>query len=992
MKLQNSFRISRLFMGWLLFFIVLFFSACENFMKGAGTKEQLDELIKAANSGEDFTIISKSPEYSSSGVYRDSSIEIQFSAPVNQSTFSYEILIGGQDVSSINYLEPVFSEDGRIVRIRANSDDLINLEGNSSKDVTVKLSDKLRSEKGSFLKAALLSWTFRVNNSTEDVPPLFASINLNNGAGEINFTEKSFFAANGSIAWDDADFNTNHANKIHISGIAFDAGSGVDFITIKETRLRDTKNDIVNDKTIVSNPIFLESDSDGNVALDLDYKFELVNNEYKDGLVKLEIQLTDKCGNVSEVKTFYAIKDTFFSLQDLAISNIPKDIRGDSYRIDNASLDFWKNFYWEYDQSDVWYTIGNKAFVSKPEKYSYEFEYITDLNNEATATKYEVTETITDAQNGIKKCMANGINFTSEKVSYIRVTAYDEAGAKTSEIRRVPGKPRVLSYTFYEDEPSRLQYIYTYVDKGTGFEDLRNFPFIVVKDASGKETLSQTGSYPYDLQAGEYSLGSTLAFSEVYYQKDLNINQAKSYSDIISGPMTFFTFTEKPVVNFNKPIFTSVESGMDSIDSGTYWATVYFNPNNTNDQISYFVSAGGDKLIPPEDVAMGKTTIHVPYHYYTASSPSYTVKIRASYNGTNLVSDDSGSIICETNNSVPYTFDEGFADLYGINCSYLDYVSFRNRLYTPPDEDDHEHTVQYFWTRAFSQAVEIYTKDNVKSSFPSRIQKLDSTFTPRIPVCGLEDGNYIIYTQVSSNEDDPLDAQSPNSLLTMGIMHIATLDNKITISNITKDENRYKFNYNISGNLNFDQIKLYYKSAKGELNVIPAHFDIEDLSGEESIWDTTGAFYKFYIYACNLIPGSSASATWTGEYRSNNSIEINHVTYACKDEAFSAPVYVYLGEVLTSYTLSNLVDNNGRVSIITNMPCFVHTLCSYYDYGTDIDQWERRGMQTQFALMDASKNYKIDTSDASGINKGDYYTVIAYFADGTILQSNVYRK
>ena len=238
MKLPNSFRISRLFIGGgLLFFIVLFFSACENFMKGAGTKEQLDELIKAANSGEDFTIISKSPEYSSSGVYRDSAIEIQFSAPVNQSTFSYEILVDGQDVSSINYLEPYFSEDGKIVRIRANSQDLINLEGHSSKDVTVRLSDKLRSQKGSILKASLLSWTFRVNKSTDDVSPIFASLSLNNGSSENNFTEKSFFGANGSVAWEDADFYTNHANTIYFSGIAFDGGSGIDYITVKENVL-----------------------------------------------------------------------------------------------------------------------------------------------------------------------------------------------------------------------------------------------------------------------------------------------------------------------------------------------------------------------------------------------------------------------------------------------------------------------------------------------------------------------------------------------------------------------------------------------------------------------------------------------------------------------------------------------------------------------------------------------------------------------------------
>ncbi|MBR5401621.1 MAG: hypothetical protein IK102_07395 [Treponema sp.] len=959
-------------------------------MQGADIKKQLDEIIAAANSGEDFTIISKSPEYSSSGVYRDSAIEIQFSAPVNQSTFSYQILVGGQDVSSINYLEPNFSEDGKIVRIRANSDDLINLEGHSSKDVTVKLSDKLRSQNGSILKTSLLSWTFRVNNSTDDVSPFFASISLNNGTGKNNFTEKAFFDDKGKIAWEDSDFYTNHANKIHFSGIAFDGGSGIDYLTVKETRLRDTKNDIVDEPSIVSNPIYLESDADGNAILDFDYQFTLVNEEYKDGLVKLEIQLTDMCGNFSEVKTFYAIKDTFFTLQDLAISNIPKDIKGGETRINNAPMDFWKNFYWEYEQSDIWYTIGDKAFSSLPEKYSYEFEYITDLNNEATATKYEVTETVTDVQNGIKKCMANRIDFTSEKLSYVRVTAYDETGAKASTVRRIPGKPRILNYTFNEDEPTRIQYIYTYADKGTGFNDLRDFPFKVVKDAAGNESLSQTGSYDYMLVDSEYTLGSTLALSRVYYQKDMNINYASSVADIISGPMTFFTFTEKEEASFNKPVFIDVEYGMDAMDSGTYWATVEFDPNNTNNQISYYVGTGyfGDISIPPEDVALGKTTIHLPYHYYTADYPSYKIKIKASYRGIKLDSDDYGEVKCETDNTLPY-IEEHSSCRYSISCNFLNYVSFYDRLQIPYFDSDHEHTIQYFWTRAFSQDVDIYTKDNVKSSFPSRIQKLDSTYAPRIPVCGLEDGNYIIYAQVADNEDDPLDATSPNSLLTLGTMHVATLDKKLKVPKVEKvqDNGLYSLEYNISGNFDYDYMELFYQDVNSAYYVIPASKVITKLSDSIQIWGIQG-FNKVYIYACNFMTAIPAAATWTGEYRSNNKIG----DQACKDEAFSVPVYVYFGNSDDGWTLSNLVDNNGRVSIITNMPCFVHTLCSYYDYGTDIDQWERRGMQTQYECMNESKNYKIDTSDESGINKGDYYTVIAYFADGNIMQGGVYRK
>ncbi len=1004
MKNQKSFRISRLFMGGLLFFIVLFFSACENFMKGAGTKEQLDELIKAANSGEDFTIISKSPEYSSSGVYRDSAIEIQFSAPVNQSTFSYEILVDGQDVSSINYLEPYFSEDGKIVRIRANSQDLINLEGHSSKDVTVKLSDKLRSQKGSILKASLLSWTFRVNKSTDDVSPIFASISLNNGSSENNFTEKSFFGANGSVAWEDADFCTNHANKIHFSGIAFDGGSGINYLTVKETRLRDTKNEAVNDEPIISAPIYLETDAEGNVNLDCVYQFGLVNKEYKDGLVKLEITLTDKCGNVSEVKTYYAIKDTIFSIEDLCVSNIPLDL----YPASNGSSDFYKNFYWEYTTNDVWYNLNGKIFNSLPEKYRYTFEYALDFDDESTIDEYEVTETITDAANGIKKCTVKGINFKTDKISYLRVTGYDEGGTPASIIRRIPGKAKITSFYKYEDSVGGISY---FIDGYDTFSDLRQLVFIANKDSSGNTTLTEGTGYRFASQdntincgGSDFHMGSTLAVSFVYNP----IDKSNMYSKYIAGPMQFFTFTDTDDVSLNKPVYKSIDYGIDSYDSGTYHATIDFEPNNTNQNINYFTAlyAGSSTnsvpvltLIPPEDVAKGKTTIHFPYGNISGTDPnSYSVRIRANLSGKTVESDDAGYIVCSINNIIPY-IRESNSDRYGIQCDHPHFVSFSDQPQITSDEGNTPYKIQYYWAPAYSNNVNVYSPDKVKSSFPSRICQVPTTYNMNIPVCGLIDGNYLLYVQISNNPENPLDSNTPNALLSMGIMHVETLPNKIKITNPSVPQDWwFNFTYNIDGELgDYDLIRMLYRKAEDEdIYDSDQYIDITKASDSDSI--NAKGFYKLYLYACNFVEGYHTTAVYTGEYYTDNGVRVNDDYHTVKDEAYSVPCFIYCGEPSENYTLSNFVDNNGRCSIITDMPCFVHTLCSYYDYGTDIDEWERRGQQTQYYVTpsnqttDTSRNYIIDTYDASGINKGDYYTVIAYFADGTILQSNVYRK
>ena len=103
------------------------------------------------------------------------------------------------------------------------------------------------------------------------------------------------------------------------------------------------------------------------------------------------------------------------------------------------------------------------------------------------------------------------------------------------------------------------------------------------------------------------------------------------------------------------------------------------------------------------------------------------------------------------------------------------------------------------------------------------------------------------------------------------------------------------------------------------------------------------------------------------------------------------PVYYYPPYVNGNITcnLKSLIDINGVMTLTCDQPTLIHTLFSGTNYGTDISAWELLAAEVNAKVVSSTINYN---PDSISINKGEYYIVVVYFADGTRLTSKVYQK
>ena len=107
---------------------------------------------------------------------------------------------------------------------------------------------------------------------------------------------------------------------------------------------------------------------------------------------------------------------------------------------------------------------------------------------------------------------------------------------------------------------------------------------------------------------------------------------------------------------------------------------------------------------------------------------------------------------------------------------------------------------------------------------------------------------------------------------------------------------------------------------------------------------------------------------------------------------YAAPLYFYPKYYTDNLICSvkNFFEINGIVTLSSDQPAYIHTVFSPYNYGSDIERWEALGGSVNEQVIDASSiSY---SSDSITINEGEYYVVIAHFADGTSAIGKVHQK
>ena len=95
----------------------------------------------------------------------------------------------------------------------------------------------------------------------------------------------------------------------------------------------------------------------------------------------------------------------------------------------------------------------------------------------------------------------------------------------------------------------------------------------------------------------------------------------------------------------------------------------------------------------------------------------------------------------------------------------------------------------------------------------------------------------------------------------------------------------------------------------------------------------------------------------------------------------SSPIICNLKDILMGQTGANILADN---------PCFAHTVYSSRDLGTNADEWINLGLDTGVVMGNASFTYSYSNTD--GVPSGIYYVIIAHFADGSTVMSDVMVK
>ncbi|MCQ2575910.1 MAG: hypothetical protein MJ162_04130 [Treponema sp.] len=122
---------------------------------------------------------------------------------------------------------------------------------------------------------------------------------------------------------------------------------------------------------------------------------------------------------------------------------------------------------------------------------------------------------------------------------------------------------------------------------------------------------------------------------------------------------------------------------------------------------------------------------------------------------------------------------------------------------------------------------------------------------------------------------------------------------------------------------------------------------------------------------------------------------LDESSYGSNQKDYRTVSYKYMDNGYKAFNLNKAVtpdffigNNGNKIQVVTNQPVFIHTLSAEKDYGSDIQKWERYGSESAPEIVIPSQFEKDEylSYTVAGVEKDEYYIVIGYAADGTVLK------
>lgn len=394
-------------------FLCFTLAACKNFLNAGNIKEEIEQAIYI-NNHECPVATVEEPAFSDTGVARNKTIIVSFTMPVDPQTFknSYDIKDASGNSLKVNFMEPVWSEDFKIVYIYANKQNLIEIDENSVMDVYFTLSRECKTEDGLPVQKSI-NHKYRINSQTKSAAPVLAQ-ESNAVRPKISYrnlvlheaqalTEEPLTAANESLIC-----SQNHINEnlnLYVKGN--DAGGGKIYAYITYKRIYNA------DGTTVKNPVEKEivfdklndkllsnTDADGYKYLNIAYNLGKIP-DYQDGMYEFNIRVKDEYDNISEAgKKYFILCDTQLSKssnamiwnetpmfrQDFTMNGevnypCPYDAQVPTEEIMEM---YRKRVQFLYLVDDIYYISpfgGSKQYIDKVNDFTILFSWGTDLEH-----------------------------------------------------------------------------------------------------------------------------------------------------------------------------------------------------------------------------------------------------------------------------------------------------------------------------------------------------------------------------------------------------------------------------------------------------------------------------------------------------------------------------------------------------------------------------------------------------------------------------------
>ena len=320
---------------------------------------------------------SYSPKESSEAAYANMPITINFNIPMeNASTssaysqFNYKnIFLTYKSVDVSSYFDdPEFNSEKTILTIKPKNTflDFIKSTNEVSIKVNVEFAENINVKVGT--KELRLKQDDNTKFEVSYKPALEAQPPVENGFGFfVSNNEYSLEELQGKTKSDISQLNIfnqesieNKGNRsteeyskkvlqnrttgtINIYGRYFDKDSGVNKITITSQHVFDRKANLVQDEAetkeyyvdnAYSDATFVKQDN--NVLFNLKYTIPEVSQNLidNDGAYNFTVTIYDSCGNASQPQTFTAIKDNYMDLSSIKVFNIYNNIETNESTID----------------------------------------------------------------------------------------------------------------------------------------------------------------------------------------------------------------------------------------------------------------------------------------------------------------------------------------------------------------------------------------------------------------------------------------------------------------------------------------------------------------------------------------------------------------------------------------------------------------------------------------------------------------------------------